>query len=205
MQKRCEKPSTRYVTLGTHGGTGFCVCDEHEKAIDEENAKRERPLVFYSRDLIPGEPVLTTHAARMWERTRCVYLISMPSLDQLFDDVNAWQLATFGAQRDALGPIAHLGREVRELHESAERLKVAETFNFSESQPGDLLRLRAEAAEELADVFMLWVASAQHMGMLDDIRTAIASKLAKNKARKWKAPDADGVIEHEETADARKS
>lgn len=50
--------------------------------------------------------------------------------------------------------------------------------------------------EEMADVFLLLA----HLSDGHDLAGAVSRKLAKNRARKWGQPDADGVVEHLEGA-----
>lgn len=99
------------------------------------------------------------------------------SLDLLAEQIRQWQNETFPT-RDAHAAAHHLRREADEL---------LETF-LPEHEDG--------RDEEIADVFFLLVAVADRNGT--DLSAAVAAKLAKNKLRRWKAPDADGVVEHEE-------
>lgn len=127
----------------------------------------------------------------------------MTTLDALVQEIAEWQAATFGAQRDASGPIAHLGREALEL-DKANRWVLALEQQMGDQHDGSpsasmLVKARADAEEELADVFMLWVACAAQMGCMNDpdnLLRIILAKLEKNRQRKWGKPDAHGVIEH---------
>jgi hypothetical protein len=58
----------------------------------------------------------------------------------------------------------------------------------------DELWLKPSDSEEMADVVML-VAHLAHMQGVD-LAAAIASKLEKNRCRKWGKPDSQGVVEH---------
>ncbi len=70
---RCPNPSTRYVQMGTYGGTGWCVCVDHEVVLFDHHAKRRDQIPWRSRRLNDGEGVLTTYAAEQEQRTRCVF------------------------------------------------------------------------------------------------------------------------------------
>jgi hypothetical protein len=50
--------------------------------------------------------------------------------------------------------------------------------------------------EEIADIFMLVVSAARVNGI--DLADVVRRKLAKNRARPWGPPDADGVVRHVE-------
>lgn len=104
----------------------------------------------------------------------------MPDLSQLFRDVSTWQRSTFG-DGSPTGSARHMGEEAQEV------LLLLEQRSCD---PGAL-------AEELADVFFMWVQTAERSGIgLDGIIRAIIAKLAKNCARRWHAPDAGGVVRH---------
>ncbi len=97
---------------------------------------------------------------------------AVPTLDDLAGQVVAWQAVTFPTVT-AAASVEHLQREARELA----------------ADPTD--------AEEAADVFLMLLSAVERAGIgLDGFRRAVADKLAKNKARVWKAPDACGVVEH---------
>lgn len=94
---------------------------------------------------------------------------AVPSLDRLAHDIRSWQARTF--TQATPGSVAeHLRREIVELGEDL-------------SDP-----------EEIADVFHLLVALAEINGY--DLVDVVAGKFAVNLQRRWKAPDADGVVEH---------
>lgn len=97
------------------------------------------------------------------------YREAAPSLDALARDIRTWQAATFptGTVESAA---EHLRREVAELLEN----------------PGH--------REEQADVFHLLVQLSRLSG--NDLAADVAWKFAINRARKWQAPDAAGVVEH---------
>ena len=95
-----------------------------------------------------------------------------PTLDDLACQIIEWQAVTFPTVT-AAASVEHLQREARELA----------------ADPTD--------AEEAADVFLMLLSAVERAGIgLDGFRRAVADKLAKNKARIWKAPDAHGVVEH---------
>lgn len=90
-------------------------------------------------------------------------------LDILAHEIAIWQDATFPTKTPH-SVATHLLKEAQELH----------------AQPTD--------AEEIADVFMLCVGAAHVNGI--DLAAVVSAKFAKNKARTWGTPDADGVVEH---------
>lgn len=95
------------------------------------------------------------------------------TLDAVVEDILAWQIETF-PKRTPHSITKHLLKEAHELH----------------AAPTD--------DEEWADVFFL-CAALIHDGTPNaprDLISALRAKLAKNKARTWGTPDADGVVEH---------
>ena len=100
-------------------------------------------------------------------------------VQQLMDDVREWGDATFGDRQQADGIVAHLKKEVAELHE-------------------DILSGNTEHAKtEFADCFMLFLEAASHSGLsVNDLVTLTYEKLEINKKRKWGKPDKDGSIQH---------
>ena len=99
-------------------------------------------------------------------------------MSETFDSIAEWQLETF-PQGTAFGALRHMRRELAEIEES---------HKFGADQ---------QVKEELADVYILWVAACHRFGFSrDEMQQAIDAKMAKNRKRKWQAPDALGVIEH---------
>lgn len=98
---------------------------------------------------------------------------AVDTLDAVVEDILAWQCATF-TQRTPHSITKHLLKEAKELH----------------AAPRD--------DEEWADVFFLTVALIQDgtPAAPRDLIGALRRKLAKNRARTWGVPDADGVVEH---------
>lgn len=102
-------------------------------------------------------------------------------MKDLFNNVIAWQAATFGTGRPALPPVKHLQQEVRELADALE------------STPDD----RPAILAEFADCFLLLFNACHNFGLsYDDVQVIVQRKLDINKTRKWATPDADGVINH---------
>lgn len=91
------------------------------------------------------------------------------SLDVLIPQITAWQAKTFPTATLS-SCMTHLRREVEELA----------------SNPKD--------GEEIADVFFLLLAVANQAGV--NLAEEVAKKFEKNLKRKWKEPDAEGVVEH---------
>jgi len=115
-----------------------------------------------------------------------------PDLQSLAGQIAEWQRVTFGAGKFRRGPLVHLAKEVAELTRSVENVDALDGF------PGIQADAREQAMEELADVFHLMVQVASDLGATpQDIADAVARKLEINRQRKWKAPDASGVVEHE--------
>ena len=106
-------------------------------------------------------------------------------------DIAAWQTETFGPPRERTGPVEHMAKEVCELHATLDVLRVC--------TPGSPQHAyyHADALKELADVFHLMVQVASDLGATPDtFAAAVERKLAVNRQRKWKAPDARGIVEH---------
>jgi hypothetical protein len=95
------------------------------------------------------------------------------TLDAIAAEVREWQDATFTEATPA-SCAAHLRSEVTELL----------------ADPTD--------AEEIADCAMLVIGVANKAGV--DLASAIAAKLAVNRARKWGKRNAEGFVEHERPA-----
>lgn len=97
------------------------------------------------------------------------------TLQQLVREIGEWQAVTFPLAT-ASSVTQHLYREAAELRDS----------------PTD--------PEEMADVFFMLVAAARASNV--DLAAAVSAKFQKNKARRWGAPDAQGVVEHIAEGDA---
>lgn len=121
------------------------------------------------RGLTPGEGAALLATGSPWPAVDLP-----PTLDDLARQIIDWQAVTFPTVT-AAASAEHLQREARELA----------------ANPAD--------AEEAADVFLMLLSTVERAGVgLAGFRQAVADKLAKNKARTWKAPDAHGVVEHED-------
>lgn len=108
----------------------------------------------------------------------------MTTWEELEDEITAWQAVTF-PQATARSTATHLHRETGEL------LRAIES--------GAPLH---EIAEEWADCwFMLNAVRAMLPRTPEQARADVIAKFAKNRARRWKAPDADGVVEHDDRDD----
>ena len=102
----------------------------------------------------------------------------MQRFEALAADHAAWSQSTFGsdAVRDWTGPLAHLGKELREI----------------EAQPMD--------REEWADALLLLLDASRRAGFnAQGLLLAAEYKLAINKNRDWQKPNADGSVEHDRT------
>ena len=92
-------------------------------------------------------------------------------------DVQSWQAEVFRDTASLRGVIAHLHKELDEVQEAC--------------QCGD------DPWPEVADVFILWCQLAALTGMGPAAAAyAVSEKMDENRARTWKPPDADGVVEH---------
>jgi hypothetical protein len=102
-----------------------------------------------------------------------IFWIDQPrGFNRLVDEIGKWQDATFPHATPA-SVAAHLRREAIEL----------------ENHP--------ENAEEIADIMFLCIGAARALKV--NLSEILALKFAINKARRWKAPDHEGVCEHEKT------
>lgn len=125
----------------------------------------------------------------------------MSSLDNLIDEIHEWQRETFPHSSFG-GASEHLKRETQELWEHYHNPETQELWEHYhnpalwQTERVEPLGTVQERAEEMADIFFLLVQLAVLEGV--DLATAVDAKLTKNRARKWKAPDAMGVVEHEE-------
>lgn len=94
-----------------------------------------------------------------------------------FTEIIEWQRQTFG-QATAYSKVTHLKEEINEL----------------------MIDIRINAdwkRHEYADCFFLLFGAAAADGMsYEDICQAIQEKFEINKARKWGAPDSNGVVKH---------
>jgi NTP pyrophosphatase (non-canonical NTP hydrolase) len=97
---------------------------------------------------------------------------------------------TIFTQATPVSIATHMGREVEEVRETAE--------SFVDTLDGTMAQTmaRQDLAEELADVLHLlfhlaWVADI-------DLEYEFEWKFQKNQRRTWKAPDHEGVVEHDE-------
>ena len=118
-------------------------------------------------------------------------------LQALMNEVSEWSDKQFNKgifSHERSLPIAHhLKKESEELIEA-----LSSFFITIDRIEDDDLNLRVEnIGEELADVFMLLLDCATHMGYdADDLVTAAYNKLRVNINREWGAPDDNGVVEH---------
>lgn len=90
-------------------------------------------------------------------------------LGRLAREIDEWAKATFPGTNER-SKAEHLRREAEELA----------------ANPTDV--------EEMADVFILLANLTGYLGI--DLAVAVEAKMAKNRKRKWGAPDAQGVVEH---------
>lgn len=96
-------------------------------------------------------------------------------------DIGLWQQRAFGeADGRIAGTMHHLEREVLEL------FNALRNSDFKHSP---------DVAEEAADVAILLIGVCHRVGV--DLGAAVDAKMLKNVSRTWKAPDGQGVIEHE--------
>lgn len=122
-----------------------------------------------------------------------------PTLHQLATSIESWQAETFPAA-SAASAVEHMRREVIELHEHFWR---DTGLTDEDGRPsfervyikGPISNPEGPIAEEIADIFFMLVQFCRAAGF--KLAAAVAFKFAKNLKRKWKEPDAHGVVEHE--------
>ena len=102
------------------------------------------------------------------------------ALAEVYDSRAEWSRRTFGEKAGYQGVVEHIRRELLEI----------------EAEPTKL--------EEWVDVVMLAMDGAWRSAGADGAAfwEAFAAKARKNEARRWKAPDAQGVIEHDAAIEA---
>lgn len=99
-----------------------------------------------------------------------------------------WQRKTFGKNTAHIsGMTKHLLKEVIEIREA--------TLDI-DTQSKNPIEYVEKIQNELADVIILTAGLADAYGI--DLEDAVKDKMNVNKKRKWKQPDQDGVIEHED-------
>ena len=95
--------------------------------------------------------------------------------------IGGWQRITFWSSTP-ISMAKHLQREAAELVDELDQSEIA-------------IRLE-RVHDELADIFILCIGIAYLLGI--SLMDCAIKKMAVNVNRKWKAPDKDGVIEHQE-------
>ena len=115
-------------------------------------------------------------------------------LQALMNEISEWSDEQFNEgvfNHERSLPIAH------HLKKESEELIEALSIFFSNRKTDDFSIKIENIGEELADVFMLILDCATHMGYdSDDLVTAAFNKLEVNRGRKWGKPDKNGVVEH---------
>ncbi len=117
-----------------------------------------------------------------------------PNLNALAESISKWQARTFkGSQPGSAAE--HLRREANELWSEfwCESVDPEPGRTTIYTRPKASLN-RDSIAEEAADVFFMLVQLSSLIGF--DLAEAVAKKYAKNLKREWRAPDAQGVVEH---------
>lgn len=102
--------------------------------------------------------------------------------------ITDWQADAFGTQ-PAIGALNHLRKEF-----DTEFWPLATQKCGSNEPPSD------EERAEAADLVFLLMDYARRRGF--DLMQAVAEKALVNFAREWKAPNADGVIEHKKEGES---
>jgi len=97
------------------------------------------------------------------------------AMQQTVAEIVAWQRETFpDATVDS--QLRHLRREVEEALEAS---------------------VGPHKAEEVIDCLFLVIGALDHLGLIwNAVQILLDWKLGKNRERTWKAPDAEGVVEH---------
>jgi len=96
--------------------------------------------------------------------------------------VGGWQGVTF-PNSTPIRMAKHLQREADEL--------------VNELDQSDIAIRPERVHDELADIFILCIGIAYLIGV--SLMECVIKKMAVNVNRKWKAPDKEGVIEHQKT------
>lgn len=97
--------------------------------------------------------------------------------------IGEWNSSVFkGGKERALPLVKHLAKEVSELH-----VELCSAMGPNESLDN--------VKNEAADCFILLIALCSRMGF--NLSDAVKEKMKINEKRKWKAPDAHGIIEHQ--------
>lgn len=104
----------------------------------------------------------------------------------LAETVGGWALETFGGPERVVPCAVHMRREAQEVFDAACRMTIV--------SPYDDATVRAELAEECADLVILAMAMSAHAGF--DLEAAFRKKMLENLDRQWNPPDHEGVIEH---------
>jgi NTP pyrophosphatase (non-canonical NTP hydrolase) len=161
--------------------------------LDEAKRRREAGLESARlRVVMPQDTEAPTHMD-----CGCNVGTHAPTFDAALAEADAWQRATFPGASPTSAAL-HLASELGEYIASIAASGADASFLVDDV----CARIRAgakkgrgETAEEIADLLFLVVqmASANKASLFD----AFVAKLAKNKARVWKKPDAAGVVEHE--------
>ena len=103
-------------------------------------------------------------------------------MEKLFNEIVGWQDITF-PEGNAISMAVHLYEEVGEL---------TQTVRYE-----DLLGKVQTTDDELADCLILLFGIAHKRGMsFQDVEKIIIAKMEINKTRKWKKPNAYGVVHH---------
>lgn len=112
--------------------------------------------------------------------------ISMSVIQQ---QAHQWHYDTFGPSKN---PMTNgiINKAIEECHEL---IKALEDWKES-NQWTDTERLRGEAMEEFADIFIVMSVWASRKG--DSLEEAILHKMIKNKLRQWGPVDENGISRH---------
>jgi NTP pyrophosphatase (non-canonical NTP hydrolase) len=167
--------------------------DHLVKQLDEAKRRREAGLDSVRLNVVmPPDP---TKPAR--EPTWKDDPVGGITFGSLVAEADAWQRKTFPGATPT-SAVLHLASEIGEYVASIAASPADASFLVDDlcariragSKKG-----RGETAEEIADALFLVIQMASANDV--DLTAAFTRKLAKNKARAWKKPDAQGVVEHE--------
>lgn len=98
--------------------------------------------------------------------------------------IGSWAQETFGKARNPKVIFTHLKREIQELEEALEEGRISDII------------------QESADVAILLFNFADSKDF--DLLEAVEAKHRINVRRRWKAPDAEGVCEHDKAVPVRR-
>lgn len=121
--------------------------------------------------------------------------LKMEKIQKLQNNIFEWSNKTFSTQKTPIPILKHLIKEIeKELIPALKKHYENKKHGTSPTIAGpDLLHVY----HEFADVQILLLDAQAHISLsIEQLMTFMYQKMEINKARKWKAPDGDGICEH---------